>query len=104
MVYGIGAKALGQQLGESEEDAASFMDSFKMQYKGKMLTIHELIQISIGIGTGISLFHSYRGPQDKLQECYMIKNKKYIQMEVKAKNERKPWSSHYNINNQTNVH
>ena len=34
MVYGIGAKALGQQLGEAEEEAAAFMDSFKMQYKG----------------------------------------------------------------------
>ncbi|XP_071480044.1 DNA polymerase theta-like [Diadema antillarum] len=34
MVYGIGAKALGEQLGVCEEDAAAFMESFKGQYKG----------------------------------------------------------------------
>ena len=34
MIYGIGAKALGETLGVSEEDGAAFMETFKMQYKG----------------------------------------------------------------------
>ena len=32
MVYGIGAKALGEQLGIGEEDAAQFMETFKSKY------------------------------------------------------------------------
>ena len=32
MVYGIGAKALGEQLGIIEEDAAQFMETFKSKY------------------------------------------------------------------------
>ena len=32
MVYGIGAKALGEQLGTIEEDAAQFMETFKSKY------------------------------------------------------------------------
>ena len=32
MVYGIGAKALGEQLGVSEDEAYKFMDSFKSKY------------------------------------------------------------------------
>ena len=32
MVYGIGAKALGQQLGVSEDEAAQFMETFKSKY------------------------------------------------------------------------
>ena len=29
MIYGIGARNLGEQLGVCEEDAAAFMESFK---------------------------------------------------------------------------
>ena len=29
----------------------------------------------------------------KLQECYIVEHQKYIQMTVKAKDKRKPWSS-----------
>ena len=32
MLYGIGVKALGEQLGIDENDAAQFMESFKMKY------------------------------------------------------------------------
>ena len=32
MVYGIGAKALGEQLGTIEEDASQFMETFKSKY------------------------------------------------------------------------
>lgn len=34
MIYGMGAKALGEQLEVEEEDAAVFMDSFKNAYPG----------------------------------------------------------------------
>ncbi|XP_022111115.1 DNA polymerase theta-like [Acanthaster planci] len=44
MVYGIGAKALGLQLGESEEDAAAFMDSFKTQYGGMKNYIRDTVE------------------------------------------------------------
>ena len=35
MLYGIGAKALGEQLGVEEEEAAQFVDTFKAKYTGK---------------------------------------------------------------------
>ena len=34
MVYGIGAKALGEQLGIGEDDASVFMETFKAKYSG----------------------------------------------------------------------
>lgn len=34
MIYGIGAKALGEQLDISEDDAAVFMETFKSKYRG----------------------------------------------------------------------
>jgi DNA polymerase I-like protein with 3'-5' exonuclease and polymerase domains len=34
MIYGMGAKALGEQLEVGEEDASVFMDSFKNAYPG----------------------------------------------------------------------
>jgi len=34
MIYGIGPKALGEQIGLDEEDAAVFMESFKSKYSG----------------------------------------------------------------------
>ena len=33
MIYGIGAKALGEQLGIIEEDAAQFMETFRSKYR-----------------------------------------------------------------------
>ena len=35
MVYGIGARALGEQLCVGEEEAAVFMETFKARYTGK---------------------------------------------------------------------
>ena len=34
MVYGIGAKALGEQLSVDEDEAAVFMETFKAKYPG----------------------------------------------------------------------
>ena len=34
MIYGIGAKALGEQLGLSENDAAVFVETFLAKYTG----------------------------------------------------------------------
>jgi DNA polymerase theta len=34
MIYGMGSKALGEQLEVGEEDASVFMDSFKNAYPG----------------------------------------------------------------------
>lgn len=34
MIYGMGAKALGEQLEVEEKEAAVFMDSFKNAYPG----------------------------------------------------------------------
>ena len=36
MIYGIGAKALGEQLGVDENDAACFIETFKAKYPGKL--------------------------------------------------------------------
>lgn len=44
MIYGIGAKALGNQLGVSEEEAARFMDSFKSKYPAVKTFITHTIQ------------------------------------------------------------
>nr|XP_054753461.1 DNA polymerase theta-like [Lytechinus pictus] len=44
MVYGIGARALGEQLGVCEEDAAAFMESFKSQYKGMKNYLLEVVK------------------------------------------------------------
>ena len=35
MLYGIGAKALGEQIGVEENDATVFMESFKAKYTGE---------------------------------------------------------------------
>ncbi|EDK97954.1 polymerase (DNA directed), theta, isoform CRA_d, partial [Mus musculus] len=34
IIYGMGAKSLGEQMGIKENDAASYIDSFKSRYKG----------------------------------------------------------------------
>ncbi|XP_038044107.1 DNA polymerase theta-like [Patiria miniata] len=60
MVYGIGAKALGQQLGESEEDAAAFMDSFKMQYKGMKNYIRDTVERCRTTGFVETILHRKR--------------------------------------------
>ncbi|XP_030850352.1 DNA polymerase theta [Strongylocentrotus purpuratus] len=44
MIYGIGARALGEQLGVCEEDAAAFMESFKSQYKGMKNYLLEVVK------------------------------------------------------------
>ena len=35
MIYGIGAKALGEQLGVEENDASVFIETFKAKYTGR---------------------------------------------------------------------
>ena len=35
MLYGIGSKALGEQLGVEENDAGAFMEMFKSRFPGK---------------------------------------------------------------------
>ncbi len=42
MVYGIGAKALGEQLDVDENDAAVFMETFKARYTGLIHMEHGL--------------------------------------------------------------
>ncbi len=37
MLYGIGAKALGEQLSVDVNDASAFMETFKARYPGKPL-------------------------------------------------------------------
>ena len=39
MIYGIGAKALGEQLGLSENDAAVFVETFLAKYTGIILVV-----------------------------------------------------------------
>jgi DNA polymerase I-like protein with 3'-5' exonuclease and polymerase domains len=36
MIYGIGTKSLGEQLGVIEEDAALFLSDFKSAYPGNV--------------------------------------------------------------------
>ena len=37
MIYGIGAKALGEQLGVDENEASVFIETFKAKYTGQFL-------------------------------------------------------------------
>ena len=39
MIYGIGSKALADQLAIDETEAASFIKSFKARYSGRLTTI-----------------------------------------------------------------
>ena len=43
IIYGIGAKALGQQLGLNEEDAAIFVDSFKARFSAVRSYLKETV-------------------------------------------------------------
>lgn len=43
MIYGIGAKALGDTLGVEENDAAAFIQTFKSKYPGKAIRINYLV-------------------------------------------------------------
>lgn len=37
IIYGMGAKSLGEQMGVEEEDAACYIESFKSRYRGVLL-------------------------------------------------------------------
>ena len=37
MIYGIGAKALGEQLGVDENEASVFIETFKAKYTGQFI-------------------------------------------------------------------
>ena len=43
MIYGMGAKALGDQLGIDENEALTFMDKFKSRFKG----VEKFLQITV---------------------------------------------------------
>lgn len=46
IIYGMGAKSLGEQMGVEENDAACYIESFKARYKGKHIIISvEIIQV-----------------------------------------------------------
>ena len=40
MIYGIGAKALAEQLDVEENDAAVFIETFKAKYPGNVYLFH----------------------------------------------------------------
>ena len=40
MIYGIGAKALGEQLGVDENEACVFIETFKARYTGQFFLSH----------------------------------------------------------------
>ena len=44
MLYGIGAKALGEQLGISDDDASQFMESFKRKYPAMKKFLSKTVQ------------------------------------------------------------
>ncbi|XP_078577834.1 DNA polymerase theta-like isoform X2 [Branchiostoma floridae x Branchiostoma japonicum] len=43
MIYGIGAKALGEQLGVDEEEGACFIETFKSKYTGMRRYLHTTV-------------------------------------------------------------
>lgn len=43
IIYGMGAKSLGEQMGIKENDAACYIDSFKSRYTGKALSVNYLL-------------------------------------------------------------
>jgi hypothetical protein len=43
IIYGIGAKSLGEQMGVKENDAACYIDSFKSRYTGEKLSTEYLL-------------------------------------------------------------
>lgn len=45
MIYGIGAKALGEQLDVEENDAAVFMETFKAKYPGRTQFLHKMVDL-----------------------------------------------------------
>ena len=51
MLYGIGAKALGEQIGVDENDAIVFMESFKAKYTGRGGV---WVRVRVGEGVGAS--------------------------------------------------
>jgi DNA polymerase theta len=46
MIYGMGAKALGEQLEVEEEDAAVFVDSFKNSYPGTRSQWYDIFMVT----------------------------------------------------------
>ncbi|XP_019619912.1 PREDICTED: DNA polymerase theta-like [Branchiostoma belcheri] len=44
MIYGIGAKALGEQLGVDEEEGACFIETFKSKYTGMRRYLHTTVE------------------------------------------------------------
>lgn len=42
IIYGIGAKSLGEQMGIEESEAASYIESFKSRYTGLDMAVWEL--------------------------------------------------------------
>ena len=47
MIYGIGPRALGEQLGVDENDAAAFIETFKAKYPGTYEPVHNIHPLSM---------------------------------------------------------
>ncbi|XP_070840346.1 DNA polymerase theta [Chaetodon trifascialis] len=50
IIYGMGAKSLGEQMGVEENDAASYIESFKARYKGINAFLRETVKNCIKNG------------------------------------------------------
>uniref|UniRef100_A0A665WQY9 DNA-directed DNA polymerase n=1 Tax=Echeneis naucrates TaxID=173247 RepID=A0A665WQY9_ECHNA len=50
IIYGMGAKSLGEQMGVDEDDAASYIESFKARYKGINAFLKETVKNCIKSG------------------------------------------------------
>ncbi|XP_067353215.1 DNA polymerase theta isoform X2 [Channa argus] len=50
IIYGMGAKSLGEQMGVEENDAASYIESFKARYKGISAFLKETVKNCIKNG------------------------------------------------------
>ncbi|KAM3622631.1 uncharacterized protein V6R79_001372 [Siganus canaliculatus] len=50
IIYGMGAKSLGEQMGVEENDAACYIESFKARYKGIHFFLRETVKNCIKVG------------------------------------------------------
>lgn len=47
MIYGIGAKALGEQLAVDENEAAVFVETFKSKYTGMRSFLRDTVKVRV---------------------------------------------------------
>ena len=82
MVYGIGAKALGEQLGVTEEDAAQFMDSFMSQFP----TVKTYIEKTVEFCRNHGYITTYSGRRRRLPAIHSTNAAARSQAERQAVN------------------